>query len=740
MPKKMSRRDFLKVGVTGAAASVLTGCQTPREWVILEPYVRPPEEQLAGQPTWYATTCRQCPAGCGVIVRLMNGRAVKLEGNPEHPLNQGKLCARGQAGLQVLYNPDRLTGPVQQSQRGSRQFTSLRWEPALQTLTSKLQAAGKNVAVWMGSNTSGHLVDLFQKFATAIGAPQPVIYDLYSAFLGYPALQATSMNILGQSQLPAYDLGQADVIISFGTDILGSWTSSTRYGIEYGRFRSQPYGKRGYLVQLEPHMSITGAKADLWLPLRPGSEAMVAQAVARLIADNGFGSQEMISRAKNLAPDINPQAVAQASDLTLQQLEELARVFANSARPVAIPPSPLANQAQSEAAISAVQQLNLIAGTVGQPGGVQPAADISSAAPGFIQPTASSFADMMNLIQQMESGQIQVLLVSGANPVYELPALTGFQKALAKVPFVVSFASMMDETANQADLVLPDRTYLESWGYTVTNPNFSTPVISSQQPVVTPVYDNRATADVLLAVAQSIPAAASALKWKDEVSYLKEMFAQVPVGEQGGTTANERWIRYQQHGGWWPTPSQAASYTPSSLPASQKAAALTPIPFQGSEADYPYFLHPFMNSLLSDGSGANLPWLQGSPDTNTSIMWQTWAAINPTTAQKLNVKQGDVVKVTSPNGSLDAQVYVFPAIRPDTVAIPLGQGHTDFGRYASNRGANVIQLLGVQSGDSPGWSAVRVKLEATGKYKDVATFEYTEGVREGFFNASFPGS
>jgi anaerobic selenocysteine-containing dehydrogenase len=740
MVKKITRRDFLKIGATGAAVSVLTGCQNPRHWVILEPYVRPPEEQLAGQPTWYATTCRQCPAGCGVIVRLLNGRAVKLEGNPEHPLNQGKLCARGQAGLQVLYNPDRLTGPVEQTPANSGQFKSLPWDPAVQTLTSKIQAAGKNVAIWLGSNTSGHLVDLSQRFAAAIGAPKPVVFDLYSAFLGYPALQATSMSLLGQSQVPAYDLGLADVILSFGADIMGAWTSSTRYGIEYGRFRSQPYGKRGYLVQLEPHMSITGAKADLWLPVRPGSEAMVAQAIARLIADRGYGPQETVARAKSLAADVDPQAVAQASDLTLQQLDDLARVFANSPHPVAIPPVPLASQAQSEAAIAAVQQLNLIAGTFGQPGGIQPAADISSTAPGFIQPQVSSFADVMNLIQQMQAGQIQALLVIGANPLYELPPSLDFQNALAKVPFVASFAPIMDETANQADLVLPDRTYLESWGYTVANPNFSTPVISSQQPVVTPVYDNRAAADVLLAVAQTIPAAASALKWQDEVSFLKEMFAPLPVGAQGGSTTDERWIRYQQHGGWWPANPQAASAPQASPPASQKAAALAPIPFQGSEADYPYFLHPFMNSLLSDGSGANLPWLQGSPDTNTSIMWQTWAAINPTTAQKLNVKQGDVVKVTSPNGSLEAQVYVFPAIRPDTVAIPLGQGHSDFGRYASNRGANVIQLLGVQSGDSSGWSAVRVKVEATGHHKDVATFEYTEGVREGFFNQSFPGS
>jgi anaerobic selenocysteine-containing dehydrogenase len=310
---------------------------------------------------------------------------------------------------------------------------------------------------------------------------------------------------------------------------------------------------------------------------------------------------------------------------------------------------------------------------------------------------------------------------------------------LAKVPFVASFAPIIDETANQADIVLPDRTYLESWGYTVTNPNFSVPVISSQQPVVTPIYDNRATADILLAVAQAIPAAASVLNWQDEVSFLKDTFKQMPAGAPGGSTPDERWIRYQQHGGWWPANSPAPTPSQPSQPTPQKLAALSPIPYQGDEADYPYYLHPFMTSLLADGSGANLPWLQGSPDTNSSIMWQTWVALNPATAQKLNLKQDDVVKVTSPNGSLEAPVYLYPGVRPDTVAIPLGQGHSDFGRYASNRGANVIQLLGAQTGDSPGWSAVRVKVEATGQNKKVATFEYSLGVQEGFFNQAFPG-
>src|SRR5512143_2863759 len=180
---KISRRKFLQVGATGAVAAVLAGCM-PRQAVVLEPYVTPPEEQLAGQATWYASTCRQCPAGCGIVVRVMNGRAVKIEGNVEHPLNRGKLCARGQAGLQLLYNPDRLAGPMRQAKRGSRQYSALAWNEGLNLLAAKLQEAGKGVAIWGGTTLSGHLYDIFRRLSAAVGGPTPVVHDLYAELQG----------------------------------------------------------------------------------------------------------------------------------------------------------------------------------------------------------------------------------------------------------------------------------------------------------------------------------------------------------------------------------------------------------------------------------------------------------------------------------------------------------------------------------------------------------------------------
>jgi len=736
MPK-ITRRDFLKLGALGTAGGILAGCQQPRRWVILEPFVRPPEEQLAGVATWYASTCRQCPAGCGIIVRLMNGRALKLEGNPEHPLNQGKLCARGQAGLQLLYNPDRSSGPMKQSQRGSRQFQSLSWQAALNTLFPKIQAAGSGVAVWVGSSTSGHLLDIFQKFTTAINAPAPVVFDQYSILNGYPVYGSAGQSLFNSTGLPAYDIANADVVFSFGADLLGTWLSAVRYGKDYGDFRSQALGKRGYLVQFEPRMSITAAKADQWLPIRPGTEALVAQAIARLIADQGQGPADRISRAKSLAGQVDVNSVAELSDIPVDQLARLARIFAKNDKVVAIPGSPVTGQPEADKAVIAVQMLNLIAGNIGQSGGL--ALPTNATLPGIVKTLPSPFIDVQELISQMRSGSIKVLLIHGANPAYDLPPQVGFKDALAKVPLVVSFSPIPDETAILSDLVLPDRTYLEGWGYEQVSPDFGMPVISSQQPVVTPVFDVRATGDVMLTIARGIPAAAKALPYGDEVAYLKDIVAKLPAGANGGSGPDVLWARYLQHGGWWLASSPAAS-VPQAAPA--QPVQISPPQYQGQASDYPYFLHLYVSDLLSDGRGASQPWLQGSPDPMTTVSWQTLVEINPTTAQKLGLSDGDVVKVTSPNGEIQAPIYTFPAIRPDTVAIASGQGHTDSGRYAQNNGANPIQLVGSQaesSGNNLSWSNLRVNITPTGQKVSLALFEYKLGVTQGFINAAFPG-
>ncbi|MFN2165521.1 MAG: molybdopterin-dependent oxidoreductase, partial [Anaerolineae bacterium] len=537
-----------------------------------------------------------------------------IEGNPKHPLNKGKLCARGQAGLQVLYNPDRLPGPVQQTERGSGRFQPISWEEGLNTLYDRLRQAGSGTAIWTGSTTSGHLLDLFERFAAATGAPSPLVFDLYSELNGLAALENADRAFFGQNRLPTYNLEQADVILSFGADFLGPWLSQVRYGMAFGAFRSQSLGKRGYLVQLEPRMSITGAKADWWLPISPGTEALVAQALARIIADGPLGPAEWATKANTLASEIDVSSVAAASGIPVTELEQLAHIFAAATRPLAIPGNALAAQDGQGTAIAAVQALNAIAGADGL------ALSPDSPATSLLKPQVSPFGDVQALIERMQAGDVQVLLIHGANPVYDLPESARVVDALAHVPFVVSFGPIADETGVQADLVLPNRTYLESWGYNVTSPGFDLPAVGSQQPVVTPVFDAHSTADVLLTVTRGIPTAAAALPWSDEVAFLKEIIPQLGPGAAGGLDTDVLWSRFLQHGGWWPaTAPPPAPHTPV---LSQSVQAEAP-QFQGDEQEYPYFLHLYMSDLLSDGRGADQPWLQGSPDPMTTVAWQT---------------------------------------------------------------------------------------------------------------------
>ncbi len=734
MARKLTRRDFIKIGALSTGGAVLAGCKFPPRYVVLEPYVKPPEEQLAGVFTQYASTCRMCPTGCGLIARTMNGRVIKLEGNPNHPANQGKLCPLGQASIQLLYHPDRLQSPVKQSQRGTRGFQAMTWNEALTTFSQKLASAGNGIGLWAGSSISDHLYNLFNTLIAKTGGQAPILYDLDTATGGSLALAASSQSLMGVNEEPYFDIANADAVFSFGADFLGSYPGLLRYGMAYGQFRNQGLGKRGYLVVFEPKMSLTGAKADLWIPIRAGTEGMVAQAIAWLIDNQNLGPSDWVNRAHTIASDIDINAVAAASDVSVDVLQQVARLFTRNTHPLAIPGGAIGGL-DNAAAITAVMTLNAISNSFGQPGGVLPATPLTQQ--NLKKPVPSSLSDIKKFIAAMNSGQIKVLMIHSANPVYDLPPQLGFVQALAKVPFVISFHPLVDETGVQADLILPDRTPLESWGFNLVNSGVSSVFISSQQPVAPPQFNAPSTGDLLLSAAKGVSAAASSLPWGDEVAYITQVINSLPLANTGISGPDEVMARFQQYGG------MALNVAPAAIPSVNitKGPALSAPQYQGDNS-YPYHLVIFQNSLIGTGRWASLPWLQGSPYTLTSVMWRTWIEMSPATASQLNLVDGEIIRVSTPNGEVEAPIYTYHGIRPDTIAIPMGQGHTDDGRYARDRGVNPVTLLGAQtdaSGNSLVWTTLRAKITSTGRRAQLPLFEYKPGVESGFINQGFPG-
>jgi anaerobic selenocysteine-containing dehydrogenase len=415
--------------------------------------------------------------------------------------------------------------------------------------------------------------------------------------------------------------------------------------------------------------------------------------------------------------------MADASGVTVEELTLLARAFAAGRSPVAIPGNQVAAAPNRTPAVAAVEALNVLMGRLGQPGGVFLPPEMNQ--PNFTPAQTASFGDMQKLIDRMNSGQVKVMLIHGTNPIFELPPSSGFGDALSKVPFVISFSSIVDETAVQADLVLPDNTNLESWGYQVVS-YASQQVISGLQPVTRQVYDTHATVDVLLALAQQLGGSlVQALPWKNEAEFLQAVLAPLNTAQ---ANPDVFWAEWRRQGGWWSNASGLR--TPTAGKGFGAPVTLAPPEFQGDAETFPFYLRIFPSVGVGDGRGANKPWLQEAPDPITTVSWQTWVEVNPVTAKRIGVKDDDVVKVTSLAGEITCQVYTNIGVPEDVVAVPVGQGHDQCGRWARNRGSNPMKLMqaGAANDGILNWGTVRVGITPTGQGLSLARMDSREGV------------
>ena len=721
MTRKISRREFIRTaGIAAAATAVLTGCGPASRYVVREPYTRMPEYTYNGQSTYYASTCRECPAGCGIVVRTEQGRALKVEGNPLHPVNLGKTCARGQASLQGLYNPDRIHNPLKQANRGSQNFIDMNWDEAVVVVQNAIATNKPEELAFLMGMVPDHLSDLVNELCTALGAPLAIRYGAHEIYDARLTLVKASQQLFSTNALPYFDLANADVTFSFGANFLETYLSPVAYSRGFAQMRRGKTGRRGYLVQFEPRLSQTAATADEWIPIASGSEGLVALAIGQLVAEEYGGA------IPNAFLGVDIASVVSASGISEADLRRLASIFAQAAYPLAIPGGGALGQTNGLETTQAILVLNALVGNLGKQGGIflSPAPPVHS----NLNSMPNSLLEVNDLINRMKEGRVKALFIHGINPLFELPAALGFSSALANVPLVISFAPFPDETSLQADYIFPDHTALESWGYQKVITGSDRAAVSGSQPVVVPFYNTRATADVILAAVQAIGGyLVTAMPYKDEVDYLHQSLTPL-VTQNGSFNAPEIktfMAMFQQYGGWWSA--QTDISTPNGFKAlSQLLGAGSP-EYAG---DGDFYLFPFMSPILGDGSGANKPWLQETPDPTTTVMWNTWLEINPSKADELGLMDDDVVKVISPYGEIEAVIYRYPAIRPDTIAIPFGQGHTGYGRYAQGRGANPAQLLSLKlnGADDLAFGATKVRLEKTGRKQILTRLESRMGV------------
>jgi len=689
MTDGIKRRDFLKVlGVSGAGVT-LSGCSTGEVERLL-PYVVAPEEITPGVATWYTTACGGCSAGCGMWVRTREGRAVKVEGNPEHPESQGALCTRGHATLQHLYNPDRFAGPMIREGDRLRQGS---WDEAERLLAARIRGlADDQDVLFIGGHVGPTLDQLVTEFVTAVGADR-VRYDAVS---DAPLREAARL-AYGSEELPEYDIESARLLLSFGSDFMEGGSAPVAHQRGFARMSGVGEGnEKGRFVFLGARLSLTGLNADEWIPIRAGSEAAVALGMAAVIAESG-GSAGPYT---NLLDAYTPATAAEAAGIDEATIRELAALFTAESPSLAMGPGAGAHHRNATAANLAVLILNQVAGNVGTTVrfGTGPSG------------TAGSYADMERAIARMASGQIGVVIVHGPNPAYSLPASAGFAEALAQVPFRVSFASAMDETSESADLIMPDRHFLESWG----DAESSAGVRAIQQPVMqnVPNFDSKQVGDVLLAVSSHLGNAGAATFYE----YLRGAYQ---AAHDPGTGDFETAWRTALRTGVVQRPAPQAVVPQLRQP--DVALSFDPAPLDGN-GDFTLIVHP--SSRFGGGEFSNSPWLLELPDPVSKITWHSWLEMNPSAAELRGIRDGDIVLVESPYGSLEVPVWLYPGIREDAVALALGGGHTNMGRWATGNGVNAVALLPAIAEQPSGGLvtvATTVTVTPTGERRRLAT-------------------
>ncbi len=727
MSDGIDRRRFFKiVGVSSAAAAAAAGCGKATEAII--PYVIPPQHIVPGVATYFATVCRECPAGCGVLAKNREGRVVKVEGNPDHPVNRGALCARGQAAVLGTYDPDRLAGPQLREGSGWKAITVADAEKLLLEKLGAARQAGPGRIAMISQLETGSLGRLMDDWLKALGGRPRVAFEPFA----HEALRAANRLTFGLDAIPHHAFEDARTVLSLGADYLETWISPVGYTGGFQRMHALRDGKRGSVIHVEPRYSMTAANADEWVPNAPGTEGLVALALLRIVLEERLGPALPAKEAEalsGLARGLELEAAARQTGVPVARLLHIAETLAKGAPSLVVGGGVAVTGAGATDAAVAVNLLNHALGNVGKTVRFGPNSALGR---------ASRYAEVATLTRAMAGGEVAVLVVKDANPVFTLPPKSGFAEAVRKVPFVVSFSSQLDETAAHAHLVLPDLTPLESWGdYSpregvrgLMQPAMGpVPPVESRRedaldlilkrsPEVFPGVQTKATGDVLLDTGRALVPGSEkgSLRAKTFADYLRESWREIAKRSAPGVPFDAFWEEALRRGGVW-----------TEVPAAPVKLALQPAVKLGggpAGAGDGLALMVVPSSRHYDGRGANKAWLHETPDPMTQIVYDSWVEVAAETAGRLGITTGDVVRVLSPHGRVEAPAWVSETLHAGVVAMPLGLGHTEYGRFAKGVGVNPVALLPGDPDPASGglaWLVARVTLEKAGRRSKLAT-------------------
>ena len=726
---KIDRRSFLSFTIGGAVGTALT----PLPWKLTDdisiwtqmwPWTPVP---AYGEVSYVNSTCTLCPGGCGITVRKIDDRVVKLEGQPGHPINDGGLCLLGLSGAQLLYGPQRIKTPLK---KVNGKFRSISWDDALKEVVDalkQLRSKGQSHKVAaIAASDRGTLPELIGRFLRVYGSANfmrtPSILDTY---------ELTLHLMHGVQALPGFDLENTDFVLSFGSGLLEGWGSPVRLFRANSKWREH----NGKMVQIEPRLSNTAAKADNWIPVKTGTEGALALGLAHVILKESLYNKNFIllytsgfeKWKRPVLDGFSPEIVAKITGVDQATITDLARKFARASKPLAVCGRGWGTTPGSLKEFMAVHALNALVGNLNMAGGIWalpepdyiqwPELEMDRTASAGIQKGRIDGAGTQNypharyllnrlpeIINSASAPPLELLFISESNPLYTMPDTTATREALGKIPLVVSFSSYLDETAEMADLILPNHVYLERYEDVPVTSGLQFPIIGLAKPVVDPQFNTRHTGDVIIDLARALGGfIANAFPWENYQTCLKE-------------TLGARWEPLMQKGYWinsdykapawreaFETDSKKFEFVNKEIDSLPRFAILKP---QGDEASFPLVLIPYDSMRLQKGFIGAPPFVIKTVEDSVLKANDIFVEINPETAKSLGLRDGRYANLSTPKGSARVKVNVFDGIMPGLVAMPAGLGHTAPNKFLAGKGININNLMGPVEDSASGHDAV----------------------------------
>lgn len=644
-----SRRDFLKVfGFSIASAAVAASCEQPVRKAI--PYLIRPKEITPGVANYYASTFFDGKDYCSILVKVRDGRPIKIEGNKLSPVTRGSTSAIVQASVLNLYDDSRYTVPTIDKKETD-------WETIdskITELLTKYNAEKKGVVLISNSMISPSGLEVIKQFQKKYPVVRWIQYDTISA----SGMLTAHQDCFNARIIPSYHFDKAKLIVSFGADFLGTWLSPVEFTKQYASVRNLTDGKTSLTkhIQLESGMSLTGSNADQRIPIKPSQEKVIlANIYNQIAAETG----KAVSGLPVSPIDVNPLA------------DELLK---NKRQSVLVSGS---NDTETQIIVNAI---NLLLGNYGN------TIDLSHP----LLHRSGDDREMNEIAESLSSGQPGGIIFFECNPVYDHPEAQKIIQGIAQTEFSVSVSSVKNETAEIVNYVCPNHHYLESWGDNEIKPgNYSL-----SQPAIRPLFNTRQGMESLLV-------------WSgNQISYhefLKDYWKRSVFSKSGSTDFFTFWNKSLSDGVY--EVDVKSNIAANSIPDSILKKALNNLPAsEGLEITF------YEKVGIGDGRYANNPWLQEMPDPVTRSTWDNYLCVSPQMAKESGWKNFDVVTI---NNKFELPVLIQPGQAYGTVSAALGYGRTAAGKVAEGIGTNLYSLLKIDNGQIQLSNTIE-KIEKTG--------------------------